>query len=292
MLRESASEKSGVGGPSTPWKFSTAHDMLAAMKRGRKRASSISSITLGTSVALLLSVGLLGCDEEKQPPPVMENKQEEPEPPPFPKSKPTLSVDEGGPQVRGMGVTLVQANGAPDNQGLEKLRSYLADEKEFLAEQELSLQVVRQAKPAFVATFLSELSKFAPQKITIETETRGDLPGKITVLPQENALKADKCTLIGTITEDRGTAIWRLSGGTARKRGRGMGGPDLSMTGETISDMAKSCDSELFFVTGVEGVEWGLVYDLAAAALSLEKAGLKKAVLPVNEATAGNPLNL
>jgi hypothetical protein len=233
----------------------------------------------------------LACEEEKPPAPKVEPKPEPPPPPPV-KSPPSLSVDEGGPQVRGLGVVLTQTNGAPDAVGRQKLQTYLEDEREFLEGKELSVTAVRGAKTNYVAIFVEELEKFSPTKISITTETRGDLPRTVRFTGQSKVSDADKCTLIGTITEDRGTAIWRLSGGAARKRGRGMGGPDLTLTGETIVSMADDCDSDLFFVTGVEGVDWGLVYDLAASGISLEKAGLSRAVVPTSEATAGNPYEL
>lgn len=243
---------------------------------------------------ITMSAGaLVACEEATPPAPRVEPKPApEPPPEPPPKSPPSLSVDEGGPQVRGLGVVLTQPNGAPDAVGRQKLQTYLEDEREFLADKELSVSVVRKAKTNYVAIFLEELAKFSPSKISITTETRGDLPGTVPFVAQSKVADAKECTLIGTITEDRGTAIWRLSGGAARKRGRGMGGPDLTLTGETIASMAKDCESDVFFVTGVEGVEWGLVYDLAAAGISLEKAGLTRAVVPTSEATAGNPYAL
>jgi hypothetical protein len=237
--------------------------------------------------------GLLGCEEEAKPPaPKVVTPTPEPTPIPLKKSPPTLSVDSGGPQVRGLGVVLEQPTGAPDQLGFEKLRTYLSDEKEFLDGAELVIQVARQAQLKHVAIFMTELHAFAPSKITIATDTRGDLPAQIEFVPQERITDPERCSLIGTITEDRGTAIWRLSGGAARKRGRGMGGPDLSMTGETILSMAKDCDSPYFFITTPKTIEWGLAYDLAASALALEKAGLKKAVVATKEATAGNPVTL
>lgn len=75
------------------------------------------------------------------------------------------------------------------------------------------------------------------------------------------------------IMADRGTAVWKLSGGAAGRRGKGMAGPDLSMTGDTIERVAKACkNSSTLFVSAAPEIEWGLVYDLAASTKSL--AGL------------------
>jgi hypothetical protein len=57
--------------------------------------------------------------------------------------------------------------------------------------------------------------------------------------------------------------------------------------------MAKGCkDSSLFFAQGAAGVEWGLVYDLAASALSHPKAGLDTAVILNEPPVAGHPVEL
>ena len=131
-----------------------------------------------------------------------------------------------------------------------------------------------------------------PGKVRIATDTRAEFPREIEFVPQESLSAVDPCTLVGAITEDRGSAIWKVSGGTARKRGRGMGGPDLSMTADTILSVKKGCESDLFFVGAAEGVEWGLVYDLAASGLALEKAQLKRAVVPSAPLVAGNRVQL
>lgn len=210
-----------------------------------------------------------------------------------PKGPPEFSVDDVSPRV-GFSRTVVRTpEGKPNPDGLAQLQERLSEAKEHIAQRDVVVRVHRQAKPIWVTTYLNELGKFAPSSVSVETETRAEYPGKLKVVPETQLESPAKCSLIGTILDDRGTAIWRLSGGTARKRGRGMGGPDLTMTGDTILSMAKGCsDSALFFATAADGVEWGLVYDLAASALSLEKAGLKSAVFPSEPAVAGHPVTL
>lgn len=210
-----------------------------------------------------------------------------------PKGPPEFSVDDVSPRV-GFARTVVRTpDGKPNPEGLAQLQQKLSEAKEYVAGRDVLVRVHRQAKPNWVTTYLNELGKLGPSSVSVETETRPDYPGKVKVLPETQLDAPAKCSLIGAILDDRGTAIWRLSGGTARKRGRGMGGPDLTMTGDTILSMAKGCsDSDLFFATAAEGVEWGLVYDLVASALALEKAGLKTAVFPSEPAVAGHSVTL
>ncbi len=239
---------------------------------------------------------LLGCEEQKQQAPQQkteaQQQEEEPEPPPSPPNPPTLTIDDLGPKVRFSRTLLTDDKGIIRAQGLEQLRSDLKDEQEFIAGKELVVTVDRKAKLEWVSVYLQELAALDPKRIDVATETREEYPKQVHFVSEKVAEDAPPCTLVGTITEDRGTAIWRLQGGTARKRGRGMGGPDLTMTGETITRMAKSCESELFVVTAAEGVEWGLIYDLTASAMNLEDAGLGMAFVPTKRPTPGHPVEI
>jgi hypothetical protein len=95
------------------------------------------------------------------------------------------------------------------------------------------------------------------------------------------------------VLEDRGTAVWKLSGGVATKHGKGMAGPDLSMTGDNIERFAKGCkQSNLLFVSAGPSVEWGLAYDLAASAKTLQKATFDGFVLPGETPVPGHKVTL
>ncbi len=240
-----------------------------------------------------LSLGW-GCEAPPKPAPSAQPEPKADQPAPAAKvaSPPSLSVDAGGPIVRGMSVMLEQTNGAPNALGLTKLKEYLQEEKSFLEGKELHVSVARSAKPSHVAIFLSELGNWKPSKVVVSTDTRPTFSKEVAFVPDTQLKAPDRCSLIGTITQDRGTAIWRLSGGPARKRPRGMGGPDLSTTADTILSMTKGCDSDTFFVTAPPDVEWGLVFDLAASAIALEGSGLVRAVIPQKSQTAGNPAQL
>jgi len=95
------------------------------------------------------------------------------------------------------------------------------------------------------------------------------------------------------VLEDRGTAVWKLSGGVATKHGKGMAGPDLSMTGDNIERFAKGCkQSSILFVSAGPSVEWGLAYDLAASAKTLTKASFDAFVLLGKTPVPGHPVTL
>jgi biopolymer transport protein ExbD len=177
-------------------------------------------------------------------------------------------------------------------EGRAKLTQLLGDAKKWIEGQEVRVLVDRKAKVAWVATYLEELGKVGPSKITIRTETRKDYSQDQRFTPEAKA-KAPACSLVAMVTSDFGTAVWRLSGGVASKRGRGMAGPDLSMTGETIERMGKSCpESSTFFVSVAEGVEWGLAFDLAASSRVLEKVKFEDTVLLSEIPTPGHKVDL
>lgn len=177
-------------------------------------------------------------------------------------------------------------------EGRAKLAQLLGDSKRWIEGKEVRLVIDRKAKVPWVAAYLQELGKLGPSKVTIRTDTRKDYNQEQRFTPEAKA-KAPPCSLVAMVTSDFGTAVWRLSGGVASKRGRGMAGPDLSMTGETIERMAKSCpESSTFFVAVAEGVEWGLAFDLAASSRVLEKAKFEDSVLLSEMPTPGHKVNL
>jgi hypothetical protein len=95
------------------------------------------------------------------------------------------------------------------------------------------------------------------------------------------------------VTSDFGTAVWKLSGGAAGKRGRGMAGPDLSMTGDTIQRLGKACkDSRTFFVSVADGIEWGLAFDLAASSRVVPEVHFDETVLLGEIPTPGHKIQL
>jgi len=242
-----------------------------------------------------ISTSWLGCEEAPKPAPKPAPKVEdepEPEPTPPPPTPPTFSIDELGPKVRYSRSVITDDSGRPRVQGIEQLRKDLAAEKAYISGKDILLTVGRKASPTWVTMYLAELEPLSPANLRIGTETRTEYPKEVPFSLEGSSSSVPPCTLTGAILEDRSTAIWKVSGGTARKRGRGMGGPDLTMTGDTIVSMAKGCDSELFVVSGAEGVEWGLIYDLAASAMTLEKAALRRALVPKERPTAGRPVKL
>lgn len=256
----------------------------------------ISIWTRRNLLAPLVLLSCVACEEPEKPAkkatPAAEVDEPEPEPAPPPPTPPTFSIDELGPKVRYSRAVITDEGGKPRVQGIEQLRKDLEAEKAYINGKDIVLSVGRKASPTWVSMYLVELESLAPSGVRIATETRTEYPKEVAFSLEGSVGTVPPCTLVGAILADRSTAIWKVAGGTAHKRGRGMGGPDLTMTGDTIVSLSKGCDSPLFVVSGAEGVEWGLIYDLAASGMILEKAPLERALFPKERPTAGRPVKL
>jgi len=155
----------------------------------------------------------------------------------------------------------------------QKLRTELERHKRFLDGQEVKVPVERKVKPAWVGMMVEALGAVGVLRALVRTDTRADFPSEVGFVPLSKAKSSPACSVVMMILEDRGTAVWKLGGGAAGKRGKGMAGPDLTLTGETVERYAKGCpEGTVGFVAGAEGVDWGLVFDLAASTRKLSKA--------------------
>ncbi len=266
---------------------------LTARPRGRfnPRMSRAGQIGVGILSALLPFAS--GCDDSpppknpfdpspsatKAPPPIKET--------PKPKGAPHLSIDDLGPKIGFSRVLLDKP------EGRAKLDKELEENKAHFDGKEATLTIIRKAKLAHVVSMVEALEKIGATKIIIKTDTRKEYPAQLAFTPQGKAEELASCTVVGMVLADRGTAIWKIAGGTASKRTKGFAGPDLTMTGETIERYAKACkNSSTFLVSAAEEIEWGLVYDLAASTKKLEDAKFDRYVLLLETPIAGRKVNV
>ena len=199
---------------------------------------------------------------------------------------PDLEIDTVGPKV-GFERALLQ-----HPEGKAQLTALLTGAKRWIEGKDVLLIVDRKTKVPWVATYLDELGKVGPSKITIRTDTRKEYSQDQHFIP-EAKVQAPPCSVVGMVTSDFGTAVWKLSGGTAGKRTKGMAGPDLSMTGDTIERFGKGCkESSTFFVSVADGIEWGLAFDLAASSRMLEHVKFDSSVLLNEIPTPGQKVEL
>jgi hypothetical protein len=234
----------------------------------------------GVHLALLVLSGLSACEKEapRAAPSAapVETLPPAPAKPPEPSGVPGLAVDRSGAMIAFERVSL-DTRDAP-----RKLRTELERHRRFLDGQEVKMPVERKVNPAWVSMMLEALGDVGVTRALIRSETRADYPGEVGFVPLSKSKSSPACSVVMMILADRGTAVWKLGGGVAGKRGKGMAGPDLTLTGETIERYAKGCpESQVAFVAAAEGVDWGLVFDLAASSRRLPKTYFANlAVLP------------
>lgn len=236
-----------------------------------------------------LALAFLACEgEPKQPSEPAREASAATSEPALPKKEvaPELEIDSVSTKV-GFERVLLQ-----NPEGRAKLASLLGDARRWIESKEVLLVVDRKAKVAWVGAYLDELGKLGPAKLTIRTETRKDYSRELRFTPEAKT-NAPACSVVGMVTSDYGTAVWKLSGGAAGKRGRGMAGPDLSMTGDTIERVGKACkESSTFFVSVADGIEWGLAYDLSASSRVLEHVKFEDTVLLAQTPVPGHKITL
>jgi hypothetical protein len=250
--------------------------------------------TLGCLLIAALVCGeLVACDDSPPPPnPFAAPPSTTIAPPPVsaaPKIEgaPALSISVEGPKV-GFDLILIDK---PD--GADRLRKALEPSKQFFTDQEIAVTIERAVKLPWVIAMVHELDALGVKKIVIRTPTRTDFAGELKFTPQSRVKPPEPCTIAMMVLDDRGTAVWRISGGTASKRAHGLAGPDLSTTAETLERYIKACkSSSTMFLSAQQKIEWGLAYDLAASAQKVEGAAFDTIVLLEQEPVPGRPLKL
>ena len=238
---------------------------------------------------LVLAFASAGCDEPKNSPTTASAKPAEPMPtaPPKPKGPPQFVVDNIGAKVGFSRILLDK----PEGPG--QLEKELAENKSYIDGKDVELKADRKSKMKAVVTMMSALAKDGATTITIETETRKEYPGKLKFTPQSLVKNPEPCSVVTMVLDDRSSAVWRLSGTTAIRHSKGLAGPDLSTTGDTIKRIAKGCPkSSTVFVSAADDIEWGLTYDLAASTQKLEKVKLDTVVLLKEPPVAGRKVEL
>ncbi len=243
-----------------------------------------------TLFVVALSTVAIGCDDKAAPTPAAPaaTATEAPAvaaPPPQPKGPPEFSVSAGGAKI---GWTYF---GGADTE--KKLGAEIAEDKEFVAGKNVAVNVDRQAKLGMVATMLHALEDGGATSMTITTDSRPEYPKTVTFVTRAAGRSAPECSVVAEVLAERKNAVWSLRGGTAIKSSKGLAGPDMVVTADHLQSAAKRCkESSFVFVSAEEGVEWGLVYDLAAASQVLEKAKLDKVVLLYPAPIAGRPVKV
>jgi hypothetical protein len=123
---------------------------------------------------------------------------------------------------------------------------------------------LRAARPSSVAALLDALQQAGAASANVKTETRD---GATQALPIALVRSVADCTAVAWITKNASVDVWPAGGGVAKRVGRGLGGPDLTLGMEPVHALTESCQSSQVVVGADDAMTWGLVFDLGTQTL-------------------------
>ena len=242
-------------------------------------------------LVLLLALALGGCDDKPAPTAASTDSAKPTAAPPTtaatakPKPMPELLVDPEGPYLAGRRVDM------KDPAAADKLAQIIKDLP--IEGKPVTLLAEKKARTPHVAAVVAELGKAGAPRVLIKTDGRDDLPKEITLTPESRVSSVPACSVAGMVLKDLSTAVWRFSGGTAKKQRKGFAGPDLSHTGDALKKDLAGCDSTIAVISGDDTVSWEMTYNLAGTILgSDEKKRVDTLILPREAPVAGRPITL
>jgi biopolymer transport protein ExbD len=246
---------------------------------------------IGLALASVLSF-VIGCNEPsakrepKEAPPSPEESAL-PKEPPKPTEPPDFQIFAEGPKIGWTNILLEKEDGP------KKLRAEIAEHAEHVKGQTVSLSIDRKARLPWVVEMLTALDEAGARGFDITTQTRPEFEKSIQLAPLSSVKSPPGCTVVAKVLAERRNAVWQLSGGTAVRSPKGLAGPDMAMTAANLERAGRACkESQTLLVSADEDVEWGLVYDLAAASKTVEKVTFEPVVLLAESPTAGRPVVL
>ena len=127
-----------------------------------------------------------------------------------------------------------------------------------------SVVALRAAKPSSVAAILDALQQAGAVSAQVKTDTRD---GATQPLPVALVRTVPDCTAVAFIGKTASIDVWPAGGGVAHRIGRGLAGPDLTLGMDVIHKATESCQASQIAVGADDSMTWGLVFDLAMAAL-------------------------
>jgi len=211
----------------------------------------------------------------------------EPPPPPKPKTMPALIVDSLGPYIGQIRVEMKQENWP------EKLAAAIKDLP--IEGKPVTLIAEKRARTPDVAAVVAELGRNGAPSVTIKTDGRDDVPKELVVTPPDHVQNPPGCSVTVMVMKDLSTAVWPFKGGLGKRQRKGLAGPDLSNTGDTIKRDLAACDSKMAFFSGDDTLSWEMTYNLAGTLKVVDEKDKKKIdtlVLTAEAPVAGRPITL
>ncbi len=213
------------------------------------------SFRIGLFAALLA----LGCDDPKPGAGSAPTGKPSAQPTAAPVEAPTttsVSMDDTAVTVNG---TRIAFDGPSPR---ARIATELAG-KPKIAGETVPLVAQRNAKAARVAIAVAALKDAKAAGVLVRTQKRDNATGELPVGWVDAPVA---CSAVAMIAKDVSISVWTVGGTVARRFAKGMAGPDLTLGSDGFRKGASTCDAPIAYVAGDEGIQWGLVFDLALAA--------------------------
>ncbi|MCL2447869.1 MAG: hypothetical protein FWD17_02855 [Polyangiaceae bacterium] len=147
---------------------------------------------------------------------------------------------------------------------------------------------MRAAKPSAVAAVLDALEQAGAAGVQLKSETRD---GKTQALPVALVKTVPECTAVAWIGKTANVDMWSAGGGVAKRTGRGLAGPDLTLAMDALHKLTERCEAAQVVVGADDAMTFGLVFDLAMEALHQPWTRTSAAVV-ASDAVPGHKLVL
>jgi hypothetical protein len=152
--------------------------------------------------------------------------------------------------------------------------------------QAVAVVAMRNAKPSSVAAVATALERERAASAAVKTEARDGTTQKLT-LSFPRTIR--DCAGVAWIGKDAAIEVWPAGGGTPKRIGRGLAGPDITLGTDAMRTLSSGCNSSEIVVGSDDGLPWGLTFDLATSVLGAPGARASAAVL-VTSAARGRKL--
>jgi hypothetical protein len=241
--------------------------------RWRSRAIRLEVATLAAAAALCVTA----CDKEPSAtatPEAAPLATPTPPPAPEPPRAPDILVDASHVAVGNDQVPTGQP-GLADRVGV------FLHGRPLVEGQSVAVVAMRNAKPSSVAAVATALERERAASAVVKTEARDGTTQKLTL---SFAKTLRDCAAVAWIGKDAAIETWPAGGGTPKRIGRGLAGPDITLGTDAMRTLASGCNSSEIVVGSDDGLPWGLVFDLATSVLGAPGARASAAVLVTSAA--------
>jgi hypothetical protein len=164
-------------------------------------------------------------------------------------------------------------------QGLRDRVSTLVAGKPGIEGGAVEIVAMRNSKPSQVGAVVAALQRAHAADVAVKTAARDDTTQR---LPLSLAANVSACAVVAWIARDASIEVWPAGGGKAKRIIKGLAGPDVTLGTDAVVSLGERCEAPELIVGADEVMSWGLVFDLATAALHAPGIRAGKALIVAN----------